>query len=160
MIAVFARDPVDTFIRTYPWVIPAFIVFIWFVVGYLVARISGWATLADYYRAVEEFQGETWRFQRVQMRYLSHYNNCVTFGTNVAGLYSAMFFLLRLGHPPLFIRWDELEIQPKRRFLMMGYELRFRQAPGVLMWVMSRTGARIFSASPKSGSVRMAPQIG
>ena len=161
MILAAAHDPVSDFLRANPWVLPVFVVLWgWFIIS-LVARLSGWSQLAGSYRANSPFQGETWRFQSVQMRYLSHYNNCLTFGADAQGLYIAMFFFLRAGHPPLFIPWEELEIRPDKRFFVNGYELRFRQVSGVYMWVRQPLGEKILRASQGSaGGIRTAPPIG
>ncbi|MBZ5646243.1 MAG: hypothetical protein LAN37_03350 [Acidobacteriia bacterium] len=161
IIATAAKGPVDEFLRANPWVIPLFVVAWGWLVISLVARLSGWSLLAERYGANAPFEGEKWYFQSVQMRYLSHYNNCLTFGGNAQGLYVAMFFLLRAGHPPLLIPWEELEIEPKKRFFVTGYELRFRQVPGVYMWVWAKLGEKIVRASQnRVPGVRLAPQIG
>jgi hypothetical protein len=126
-----------------------------------VARLSGWARLAEQYRATQPFVGETWRFQSVQMRYLTHYNNCVTFGADPQGLYVSVFFLIAPGHSPLLVPWGELELQPKRYFGVFGYELRFVRAPGIFMWVRGGLGEKIaVAAKARGGGLRMAPQIG
>lgn len=161
LAAIAARGPVDAWLRANPWIIPVFVLaWGWFVING-VARLSGWSRLAEQYRANQPFQGEKWRFQSVQMRYLSHYNNCVTFGADFQGLYIAMFFLVRPGHPPLLIPWEELEIRPKQRFFMTGYELSFPRVPGVIMWVTPRLGEKIVRAARERGpGIRVAPQIG
>jgi hypothetical protein len=69
----------------------------------LIGRISGWGTLATFYRFSESFMGECWRFQSAEMRWKGGYNNCLTIGANESGLYLSVFFLFRLGHPQLFI---------------------------------------------------------
>ena len=158
--AVAAKGPVEAWLRDNPWVIPIFVVAWGWMITQGVARISGWSRLAEQYRATQPFQGEKWRFQSVQMRYLSHYNNCVTFGADFQGLYIAMLFLLP-GHPKLLIPWEELEIRPKERFIMGGYELSFPRVPGVTMWVMRRLGEKIVRAARERGpGIRVAPQIG
>ncbi len=160
MILAAARDPVGEFLKANPWIFPLFFVALWVLVGTVVGRWSGWYSLAERYRANTTFQGETWRFQSAQMRYLSHYNNCLTFGADPQGLSIAMFFILRAGHPPLFIPWGELELQPNRRLFVSGYELRFRQVPGVYMWVWAKLGEKILRASQGGGGIRTAPPIG
>lgn len=161
MLALAAKDPVDAFIRANPWVFPVFFVLLWCVVGYVVSRFSGWSELAERYRAQAPFEGEVWRFQSAQMRYMMNYNNCLTFGASSEGLYLATLFLFRLGHPPLLVPWGELEIQQEKRFFFVGYTLRFRQVPGVRMWVRAKLGERIVEASrSRAGGVRLAPQIG
>jgi len=161
MMSTIAKDPVDEFLRAYPWVVPLLVVGWGCLVMQLVARLSGWSRLAEQYRATQPFQGEKWRFQSINMRYLSHYNGCVTFGADLQGLYVAVLFFFRVGHPPLLIPWGELEIQPKDRWMMSGYELRFLRVPGVTMWVRRNLGEKILRAAQERDSgVRVAPQIG
>ena len=159
--AIAAKGPVDAWLRANPWIIPVFVLaWGWFVVNGI-ARLSGWSRLAEQYRATQPFQGERWRFQSIQMRYLSHYNNCVTFGADLQGLYIAMFFVVRAGHPPLLIPWQDLEIRPKTRWGFGGYELSFPRVPGVTMWVIPKLGEKIVRAAQERGSgLRMTPQIG
>lgn len=161
MILAAARDPVSDFLKANWWALPVFVVLWgWFIIS-LVARLSGWSLLAERYRANAPSEGEQWRFQSVQMRYMSHYNNCLTFGADAQGLYIGMFFLLRAGHPPLLIPWGDLEIQPNKRFFVNGYDLRFRQVPDVYMWVRQSLGEKILRASQGSGGgIRTAPPIG
>lgn len=161
MLAFAANGPVDAWLRDNPWVIPLFIVAWGWFLTQGIARLSGWARLADQYLATRPFEGEKWRFQSIQMRYLTHYNNCVTFGADPEGLYMAMFFLLRPGHPPLLVPWQELEVQPRKRFLVSGYELHFLRAPEVTMWVRGALGEKIVRAAAQRGAPgRVAPQIG
>ncbi len=159
--ALAAKGPVESWLRDNPWVVPIVVVAWGWFITQGIARISGWSRLAEQYRATEPFQGERWRFQSVQMRYLSHYNNCVTFGADSQGLYIAMLFLVRPGHPPLLIPWQELEIRPKQRFGMSGYELSFPRVPGVTIWALRRLGEKIVHAArERGGGLRVAPQIG
>ena len=160
-IAFAARGPVDAWLRANPWVIPLFVVAWGWLVTAGIARLSGWSRLAELYRATQPFEGEKWRFQSIRMRYLSHYNNCLTFGADAQGLYIAMLFLLRAGHPPLLIPWSELEIRPKDYFLMGGYELSFPRVPGITVWVRRDLGEKIARAAGQGSSgVRVAPPIG
>lgn len=97
-------------------------------------RLSGWSRLAECYREERPFQGPKRRFQTLWLRWLTHYGNCATVGADGFGLHLSMFFLLRLGHPPLFIPWSEIEVREGRRSVLMPFatmELSFRQVPGV-----------------------------
>jgi hypothetical protein len=51
------------------------------------------------------------------MRLSANYGGCLTVGSDAAGLYLAVMFLFRVGHPPLFIPWDERTISRKRDLL-------------------------------------------
>jgi hypothetical protein len=161
MIAFAARpDPVGNFIAANPWVIPLFMVGVWWLSLQLVARVSGWSLLAERYRAEMPFEGQKWRFQSAQMRYMSHYNGCLTVGANMQGLYLATWFLFRIAHQPLFIPWNDLTMTPKRRWLFPGYELRFNQVSGVFIWIQKSLGDRLQAASKSTFGYATVPPIG
>lgn len=44
------------------------------------------------------------------VRYGTNYNNCLTIGASPAGLYMAMPWLFRIGHPPIFIPWNDVTV--------------------------------------------------
>lgn len=165
MIYAAAFDPAGDFLGRNVWlfaiVFPVFFVALWWTILRVIAKASGWAELAEHYRSMASFQGETWSFQSVRMRYLCNYNGCLTFGANEFGMYAAGWGPFRIGAPPLLVPWAELDIQQNKRWLLSGYELRFRQAPGVYMWIWPKLGERLLSASrqPLAG-IRMAPPIG
>ncbi|MBM4278361.1 MAG: hypothetical protein FJ130_10860 [Deltaproteobacteria bacterium] len=98
---------------------------------FLIGRISGWSTLANFYRFPGEFVGQRWRFQSGQLRWHLGYNNCLTIGANESGLYLSVFFLFRIGHSSLFIPWDDISINMKKGVWSKYVELRFRQAPTI-----------------------------
>ncbi len=161
MMLAAAPDPVGDFLKANWWVFPVFFVALWWLVNNLIGRVSGWARLAEVYRATAPFQGTKWFFQSAQMRYLSHYNGCLTFGANEQGMYAAGWGPFRAGAAPLLVPWGDLEIRPEKRWLIAGYGLRFRQAPDVPMWVRQSLGDKIVQASQGSGGgIRAAPPIG
>jgi hypothetical protein len=142
-------------------VFPVFFVALWLVILNFIGKVTGWASLAEHYRLTDPFLGETWPFQSAQMRYMSHYNGCLTFGANEQGMYVAGWGPFRIGAAPLLVPWGELTLEPKKRWLISGYELHFRQSPDVYMWVRSSLGEKLLRASsqPMAG-IRMAPPIG
>ena len=115
---------------------------LWIGVTVLIARLSGWATLADVYRFSEHFNGYRWRFQRAQMRWGMSYNG-LTVGMNEKGLYLSVFFLFRMGHPPLFIPWRDISVSVKQGLLGSYMEFRFRRALFVPFWVTEGLGRGI-----------------
>jgi len=70
------------------------------------------ALLAKSYpaRDAATLDGETWRFQSIQLCWATNYGNCVTVRTNSVGLGLSVLWLLRLGHPPLLIPWADITI--------------------------------------------------
>jgi hypothetical protein len=81
------------------------------------------------------------------------YNNCVTIGANVSGLYLALFFPFRAGHPPLFIRWDEITLGPLRSsFFTRRRTLSFRSTADVHLTVREKVADWLVARAP--GGVR------
>lgn len=121
------------------------------VVFFLIGRISGWATLANVYRATWEFLGPTWKFQSGQLRWRMGYNNCLTLGANESGLYLSVFFLFRIGHPPLFIPWEDITVAAQKGFLGNHMEFRFKQVQNVPLRVSIPLGEKLLKESGHSG---------
>ena len=107
----------------------ACVILLWMGIFWLLGRISGWARLAETYRAQLPTSGQHWSLQTAYMRFWSHYGSCLTFAADPHGLGISIFLLFRVGHPPLFIPWNEISVRPVR-FLFIPYmELTFRNAP-------------------------------
>jgi hypothetical protein len=75
-----------------------------------VSRMSGWHELAERFALQGEFPSERFRFKSARMKRGMNYNNCLTIGTSPVGLSLAMPWLLRIGHPVLFIPWSEISV--------------------------------------------------
>lgn len=124
-----------------------YFVALWILVGYAVAWIGGWRTLAKRYRSVGVFQGERWRFRSGQMRWTAGYSGVLTIGANGAGLYLGVFVFFRAGHPPLFVPWKEVSIQSRRWFFrrQTGFILGEERIP---LWVFARLGEEMLNYFP------------
>ena len=80
----------------------------WGVVIWLVG--IGWRRIAADYPArewPEEGQDATW--QNLDLGISNYYGSGLIFRVTDEGLYARAHWLYRLGHPPLFIPWDEIE---------------------------------------------------
>ena len=124
---------------------------LWIGISFLVSRLGGWATLATFYRLSGFYNGDCWRFQSGEFRWKMGYNNCLTIGSNESGLYLSVFYLLRLGHPDLFIPWADISVTAgKRGFLSIYTEFRFRQTPMIPFRVNERLTQRILESAGNS----------
>jgi hypothetical protein len=107
---------------------PAFAVFfvlLWLVICFIVSLMSGWSSLAQQYRTERPFPAHTRRFQRGVMRWTAKYNGVLTVGSDSEGIYLGVLFLFRLGHPPLFIPWRDVQIgEPTSWFFIMVQTLK------------------------------------
>jgi hypothetical protein len=123
---------------------------IWVALSIALARAGGWAALAAVYRAPEAFGGKRWRFQSAGMRWRTNYGACLTVGANAEGLYLAVPFPFRIGHPPLFIPWTDISVTATRRLVFTYLEFRFRRAPDIPFRVGERLGRRIAGSAGKA----------
>jgi hypothetical protein len=115
----------------------------WMLVCVVIAHVGGWHQLAASYRADQRFSEVLWRFQSGQMRWWMGYNHCLTIGADASGLHLAVLFLFRPGHPPLFVRWEELTVGTKKLLFMTSFEFRFRSAPEIPFLVNARVAEKL-----------------
>ncbi len=120
------------------WLPLAFLVAIPFVIMPLVAKTSGWSALAKCYAAQEPFFGDTFRFRSARLSGHSNYNCCLTFGADRMGLSIAVWLFFRVGHPPLYIPWQDIRAREVRALFIPMIELRFAKAPQVAVRVTRR----------------------
>jgi hypothetical protein len=126
-----------------PFFIGLFALCMWVTVSFLIALVGGWFELGRIYRATRGFAGSSWRFQDAQFRLLTHYNNILTVGSNADGLYLAVFLPFRIGHPPLFIPWQDVSVRPGTFLWFRIYKFEFRQVPSVRLQLREKLGKKI-----------------
>jgi hypothetical protein len=110
-----------------PWLIFVFFVLVWCATCWLVAWGSGWRALGGRFSRQNEPCGQTrsaggW-FTRIYLRFWTKYTGAVRMVAAADGLYLSVFFLLRPGHPPLCIPWEQIRIQHTRKWLQNYVEL-------------------------------------
>lgn len=107
----------------------------WCAVCFATSALGGWHSLARHYRQLRSFDGKRWHSSSGSMG-LASYSLFLTVGADSEGLFLAVSFPLRLGHPPLFIPWSEVaSIEPYRFLGFPMVRFRFRQAPKVSLTV-------------------------
>jgi hypothetical protein len=123
-----------------------FFVLLWMSVGLILAQLSGWAELARHDRSINPFKGSKWRFRSCKMRLTTHYNGCLTVGASPQGLYLAVLFLFRIGHPPLEIPWQDIQTTAGKTLWWRWTEFRFQQAPSVWIRFYGNLGDELLSS--------------
>lgn len=112
------------------FLLPVFVLIVviggFFVISYLISRMSGWALLARRFRASEPFQGESWGWQSGRFRGWCGYNNCLRVGASEEGLFLAVALPFRLFHPSLMIPWQEIEVGKGKIFFGLYETAEFR----------------------------------
>ncbi|MFK8114910.1 MAG: hypothetical protein AB8B91_22095 [Rubripirellula sp.] len=79
----------------------------------LISRLSGWSRLASVFRdnptlvSDESFETEIASFRTGSFGPVT-YHSCLRFQTRSDGLRISIAFPFRLGHPPLFIPWEQV----------------------------------------------------
>lgn len=126
---------------------PVYFIALWVVVGYLISIMGGWSTLAKHYSVKSPFTGEYFRLRSGQLGSLANYGGCLTLGANSGGLYLAVLFIFRTGHPPLFIPWEDITPQHKKKWLFSLVELQFSKSPGNSLSISKGLAEKLANAS-------------
>jgi len=120
---------------------------LWSGVSLLISLIGGWFELGRAYRAVAPFQGSRWHLQDAYLRLLTSYRGVLTVGANSEGFYASVFFPFRIGHPPLFIPWQDVSVRADKCLWVRVYEFKFRQVPSVRFRLKEKVGKKIQDAA-------------
>ncbi|MDC0175455.1 hypothetical protein OAJ60_00825 [Planctomycetaceae bacterium] len=106
----------------------------WFAIVGLLSFFGGWNRLARVYRddMSEMTIGHRWGMQSLSLRGWCGYNNCIVIEVTERGLKVRPWFIMRPGHPPLFLPFDEMIMAKSRK--MLGVQLkqvRMQKEPGI-----------------------------
>ncbi len=134
-----------TFLK--PAYFPLFFICFWSGVSFLISLIGGWFELGRAYRSVTRFQGSRFNFQNAYLRLMTSYRGIVTVGGNSEGFFASVFLPFRIGHPPLFVPWQDVSVRPDMCLWVRVYEFRFRQVPTVRFRLREKVGKKIQEAA-------------
>jgi hypothetical protein len=118
-------------------------IFCWLALLILIAKLSGWARLAHHYLPDAPHDGVWFRFQSAGMRFGTNYGGCLTVGVQRKGLYLAVWFLFRVGHPPLLIPWHDITMTERKKFFVQQVVLRFTRCPTIPFIISKRLADKI-----------------
>jgi hypothetical protein len=121
---------------------------LWIGVSFFTAR-GNWAALAGAYRYRGTFPSSRWHRQDGNVG-SEGFENGLTVGADSEGLYLAIVFLFRAGHPPLFIPWTDVSVRTEERFLATFMVFHFRSVPSVPLRVGESLGQRLAVAAGRS----------
>ncbi len=118
----------------------------WAGISLIISTMSGWKLLATEYAFEGEVKGEKFRFKSAQMKHSTSYSGCVTFTANAKGLGLSALFVFRLGHAPLFIPWNAIDVKEEKRLSrsMMNFHIKDHEVP---IWISHSLGEKILSAA-------------
>lgn len=117
----------------------------WALICLAIARLTGWSRLSHAYRLTGKFNGRIWWFRSAGFRWSAGYSGSLNLGASPDGLYLAVFPLFRIGHPPLFVPWQDVSRAEGRRFGIRFTRLRFSQAPSIPCTIRGSLGDQIAS---------------
>ncbi len=127
------------------WIIPlallGFVAF-WSFVVWLIALFGGWRRLAEHYRDFDNYFGRKLRGKSGRFGGTS-YSGVLVFGADFTGMYLAVSPFFRIGHPPLFIPWNDIQMEEQQRIFMTYTTLTFEKVPKVKLMVPSKVMAQV-----------------
>ena len=126
-----------------------FVVSGWATLCVVLARRSGWMTLAAAYKSREKVAATQFRFQTIRFEPATTlYFKCVRLRFAIEGMWLAPSLFLRPGHAPLLVPWDQIEIythdvdRSDRQ-----YELGFAQTPDIRLRINATIAQRFRRAA-------------
>jgi hypothetical protein len=130
--------------------IPVIVAAFWVLLSYALSFVGGWFALSRRFRAQSEPYGEVKVagsffnvLEGVGMRFGVSYSNFVRLAAAEDALYLSVFFLLRLGHPPLCIPWKEIQIG-RTKFLWRWYvELTLGEQERIPLRISERMASKL-----------------
>lgn len=143
----------DSFMSRYYWIV---LPVLWVLMCRLVARISGWAALAESYAAQADATGKVLRFQSGSFRWSSNYTGMLNVGADTSGLRLSVIAVFRPGHAPLSIPWSDIRAEPHGVFTP-AVRLTFSREPKCPLFI-SRTLAQRIAAMSGGGFTVPAPK--
>lgn len=119
----------------FPWLFLVLFLGLWALMSFAVSWMGGWRKLARDYRLEKGGGFPCSTFVSGEVGWVE-YRGSLTLGGDARGLYLAVLFPFRLGHPPLCIPWSDVQDRVReRRFFFQwdtfrvgpdGVKLRFR----------------------------------
>ncbi len=119
----------------------------WCVMTLLISRISGWSALAEHYRTSDvPHDVRSWRLWNARLRLNTRYSGAITVRPTARGLYLTVSMLF-LGHAPLFVPWDQIQVTSESRLLFPITRFRFLAVPSVSLAVRQQVATEILQAA-------------
>ena len=110
---------------------PVGFVALWCVIMLQLSRLGGWHRMAAVFTAKAPAGGQRFSMQSAKVGGVN-YNRCLSIHSSPEGLHIAVWPIFRLGHPPLFLPWDEIRNNRTRRFLWWKFVECEVNSPGTV----------------------------
>jgi hypothetical protein len=81
-----------------------------------------------------------------------NYGGFLTVGVNKMGLHLSVWFLFRIGHPPLFVPWRDITMTERKKFLGWRVVFQFARCPTIPFTITKRLADKINEAKKGDGN--------
>ena len=119
----------------------------WIAVLLLISRITGWSRLAEKYRTYKKPDFKLLRLVQVNWGSSLMSGNIYTLGSSYKGLYLAVLFPFRIGHPPLLVPWRDITAKKEKRFMSNKVVLKFKNGLSRPLEVSENTAEKLKAES-------------
>ena len=92
----------------------------WAAVSLVLAHMGGWSKLAQCYADPGNVIGKTY-YMRSGFVGPINYKSCLNLRVSESGLGLSVLFPFRIGHPPLFIPWDQFHSVSEKRVFFFRF---------------------------------------
>lgn len=117
------------------------------LVSFFSSVLSGWHTLSKRFRAESEPYGVTKSAgpfpYTVYTRYWSHYSFIIRMTAAEDALYLSVLLILRIGHPPLRIPWNEIQLSKTTYFMRPLILLTLGEQERIPMRISTRMAGKL-----------------
>jgi hypothetical protein len=92
----------------------------WVSISLLLSHMGGWSKLAKHYADTEQVHGETY-YMRSGSIGVVNYKSCLILSVSETGLRLSVLLPFRIGHPPIFIPWDQFHSVSEKRVFFFPF---------------------------------------
>ncbi len=107
----------------------------WIFISWLLALVSGWAQLHRHYKSDVPMPQGTLKFRSLAMGYTPifrvSYSSVLGIGADETHLYLSPIWLFKIGHKPLRLPFDEMEIQDGMMIFIKTKRINTHKVPAV-----------------------------
>ncbi len=113
---------------------------LWGFISFLISHLSGWQKLARYYAiGTTDFASPQISWQSLLMGrivlFTASYTSVVNIGVDKTNLYLSCVWLFRIGHTPLRIPFEEIEITDTNFLFLSVKRLVTKQCPNIKIYM-------------------------
>lgn len=120
---------------------PLLFVGFWTLIVWITGKTGGWDKLAARYALEGKYGGRL--FSASGQVGMANYGGILRMGADKQGFYLGVIFIFRVGHPPLYIPWEDVRAEEHKAFLMTRVRLIFTKAPDVTLRIPKSSALKL-----------------